>query len=160
MSFEDNHDDRPAPTGVPRGRRSSVMSIRELLFWALVLVTVIAGGPPFQLVLGVMLVVIPALSLISAAYLWRIYHRAKDPSWLFRMFIQSNWRKAVAGAYVGVLTGTFLLSPITGFVIPREVSAPVTGVVALVLVSPPLVHAVTVWRYRRATGSAEPPETA
>ncbi len=125
---------------------------REPIGWAIAIGVIVAIRSVVQPLLTVLLIVAVVSGILAAFYLTRIWsEESRGPDdWVFRDLVREKWRSAIAGAWVGILSALFFL----GSPIPRDISSPITTVVALVLLTPGVVWAVTVWRRRRRAHQA------
>lgn len=116
----------------------------------------IVAAPDVALLLIVLLL---PFTLIGAAagtwYLRHVFRQQRPPrSRFFGMLVNMSVRHAVVGSWVGYLTMARLGDRTGWYALPSapaNVTAPVTGLVLLVFMVPPIVYAVTVWRVRRAS---------
>lgn len=102
----------------------------------------------------IVLLVLAPVSLLSARYLRTIYLRTPAPRLLlFRSLVTSDLTTALGGTYFAYVIVARLLElsaiPFQLPVLRPPVSTLLGGAVVIVLLTPPAVHALSVWRMRR-----------
>lgn len=137
----------------------------EAIIFGVLLASILYAPSIAAAAIFVLVPVAAVASGIGIIYLRHVYKRQRRPrSRFFGMLIEVDVRTWLATAWVGYLIIGRLseraaaeLNLPAAFHVPvptPEVSAPITGLAFLVAVSPPIFHAVEVWRVRRGTGNA------
>lgn len=139
-------------------------AFREAALLILAVLAALYVGEPLFWALAVMVPVVVIGAAVAAMYLQHAWQQQPPPrSKFFAMLVSSVWRMAVLGAWVGYLAvarvleqvGVYLPSP------PRSTASPITAMVIVLLLTPPIVYAWNVFRVRRnarhdANGRVEP----
>lgn len=120
-----------------------------------------------DLALTIEVVVLPLLVLaagISARYLGRVYRRQGAPrSRFFGMLVNMAWRIVAMGTWVGYLVVARIGDRTGWYFIPApppNVSSPISGLVIMVFITPPIIYALAVYRVRRASTIVGPAAAA
>lgn len=89
------------------------------------------------------------MAIVSSVYLWRLYRQMGRPrSWLFRALYREDGLVALIGAYYSYLVAGRFVPRLP--VLPQPWNGIVFGFTVIILLTPPTVHAVTIyWRRRQ-----------
>lgn len=105
-------------------------------------------------ILAVALIFEFVASVVSTIYIFRIYRRGTNSSRVFRMLYRSDIIKIFAGLWIGGIAVYRLVEYPT----PLPIwTTPISAFVVMVLLSPPIYHALTFRSLRRQRGDHTPP---
>lgn len=101
------------------------------------------------------LLVIEGFAAVAAVfYIIRVYLGSERTSTVFRMLVQADMVKVVAGLWIAALVIYFYAAK--GSPVPPW-TRPITALALIALLFPPIYHAVTIYRLRRRYGDSTPP---
>ena len=104
--------------------------------------------------LGYLIAITAVAAAVAVTYIVWIYRKSARSSLMFRMLVRADVLKIVAGAWFAAIVVYWVRNP--GAALPEWMRV-VSAVAIEVLLLPPILHAVTVWRLRHKRGDSSPP---